>query len=119
MTIGALELQRLRDEAETWMTSVVRIKRPARVNDGKGGQTTTYPVIETTIGRISRTSGGREGRIGDRLIAEVSTALTLPAGTDIRAADRAEVDGRDFEVTEVPPPPTIEITRKAALKETK
>lgn len=70
-------------------------------DDGGGGASFSETAGAAVICRLDALGGG-EGERADRLSDRSTHLLTLPAGTDIAAADTFQITGRGtFEVTAV------------------
>ena len=73
----------------------------AAVDDGGGGASFSETASASVICRLD-SLGGSEGERADRLSDRSTHLLTLPAGTDVAAADTFQISGRGtFEVTAV------------------
>lgn len=93
------ELAAMRAQQALAMPDTVTIQRPARVDDGAGGQTETWSTVATVGGRLSvETRQVREGQAGGKQTALAYYRVTLPAGTDVLARDRLVIGARTFEV---------------------
>jgi head-tail adaptor len=95
-TADIASLRALQEEA---MPDSGVISRPPGTSDGRGGTTTTtYTVIGTVPVRVSPSGSFQQVIAGGRVAAKGDYLLTMPYGTDARAADRVAVSGRTFEV---------------------
>lgn len=76
------------------------IQQRVSVDDAGGGVTQTWTVTETGVPcRIAPLSGTR-GMTAERIDERSTHTVTVPAGTDITAADRFDIDDRGtYEVT--------------------
>ena len=69
------------------------IHRPTRSGDGKGGQTETFALSSTVMGRLSPLSAAQTPRaMQERGI--VALRFATPSGTDIKPGDEVRKGGR-------------------------
>lgn len=104
--INASQMARMRQTAQKWMTDQVQIERRTRTQSTTTGHPEdAYAVVATVAGRFKPSTetrsevaetpvGGREGVLSYWL-------FELPAGTDVRNADRLICKGRKYEVNGV------------------
>jgi SPP1 family predicted phage head-tail adaptor len=69
-------------------------------SDGGGGYTETFTASGTVSCRVAPASGG-EMQEGDRIIADSTHIITLPAETTVETDDRIVVAGVTYNVTAV------------------
>jgi len=99
--IPADELAAIRAEVNLLLNETVVISRLTQSDNGAGGFTESWAAAGTVTGRIGPLDKqGREGLVGDRLAGRFGYTVTLPATTDVRAADRLTVGTRVFEVVQ-------------------
>lgn len=78
------------------------ILRSTTTPDGAGGHRTSYAVLRTVTCRMSAAGGRDADLLAGRLSnGQSAWRITVPAQTDVTAADRVAVDGRTFEVLQV------------------
>jgi SPP1 family predicted phage head-tail adaptor len=104
--LTAGELAAMRTTQQQTLVEACTIVRRTLVSDGAGGQTST----ETSVSSLCRLAPSNN-QPQDRMVAgaqqdQVLWRITLPDGTDVRAADRIDVGARSFEVKGVYGPHT-------------
>ncbi len=120
--------QRARARSVERLSSVLfdqtaQIVRPTSASDGMGGETTTYPPLETIPTVPCRVTPGdllprEELGSGPRLSVVQHWILSFPAGTDVQSEDRIVVGGsRTFEVIAQMGPRSDEVRRRVACVE--
>lgn len=97
--VTARQLSRIQAAVNTLLTGAGTIVRPILTQSAKGGWVETGTTRTAVAARLDSilvfTSDGEEGA---RLASTTGYQLSVPAGTDIRASDRFEMDGRSFDV---------------------
>lgn len=96
--LTASELASMRTTQQQTLVEACTIVRRTLVSDGAGGQTST----ETSVSSLCRVAPSNN-MPADRMLAgaqqdQVLWRITLPAGVDVRSADRIDVGARSFEV---------------------
>lgn len=100
--LTADELAAMRATVEDALPDTAQVQRRTLVSDGAGGYTESWSTVATVACRVAR--GGQlpqERVIAERLTTTSIWTLTLPALTDVTAADRIVVASRTFEVVDV------------------
>jgi SPP1 family predicted phage head-tail adaptor len=114
--ISTGDLAAMRGTLTASLPDTAVIKRDTQVSDSAGGYTVTTVDLATVACRVAP-STGREQSIAGRLDAVGTWTLTLPAGTDVTAADRIAVGARTFEVVLPLAPRSWEIGRRIVCLE--
>jgi head-tail adaptor len=97
--LGATQISGMRATAALALPDTATISRVARASDSAGGWTETWSTVASGVAcRLMSTQNLGEGRAVGTQQATSEWMLTLPLGTDIRAADRVVVASRTFEV---------------------
>jgi hypothetical protein len=116
--ISPEEVAAIQTDAVAQLLDTGRILRYSKESDGAGGQDETWtpgPELSCSIAPIGRT-GGAAGTPGARL-NEASTHITAwPAGTEVSAADRAEVNGVTYSITALREFGALNATRRVEVK---
>lgn len=121
--LSAGQVDAMRRVAVQALPDLATIQRRTRTSDGGGGSTEQWADVATVAARITPVGGGEVGTvsgtstIGGRVIATTTHIVTLPAGTDVLAADQLVVDGTTYEVTLVRKHGEWEITRRVEVRE--
>lgn len=116
--LSTADLAALRAEFNQSLPDTAQVQRVTRQSDGAGGSTETWTTIATVACRVSPMGNlPVERAIADRLTGVQFWAVTLPAATDITAADRIVSGGRTFEVVGVLAPRTWELARRVVCTE--
>jgi hypothetical protein len=105
--IGATTLADLRTRAEAMLGDTCTITRPGSpTTDAVGGETTTFATVASGVACLLRPAGaGDERVVGGGTTAVATWVVRLPAGTDVRAADRITTTvGAETRTLEVLPP---------------
>ena len=98
--LGATQISGMRATAALALPDTATISRVARASDSAGGWTETWSTVASGVAcRLMSTQKLGEGPAGGTQQAAAEWVLTLPLGTDLRAADRIVVASRTFEVT--------------------
>lgn len=95
--LAAADIIQMRDAITAALPDTCTILRIAREPDGAGGFSETASTVAEASCRTAP-AGQNEAEIGARLGVAALWALTLPAGIDIREADRVVCKGRTWEV---------------------
>ena len=95
--LPAADVLALREAITASLPDSCTVRRVTRTPDGAGGCSETESTVAETRCRAAP-AGQNEAEIGARLGVAALWALTLPAGTDIREADRIVCRGRTWEV---------------------
>lgn len=86
----------------TYRAKAVQIRRAVTVSDGAGGRTAAWSTVGTVDGRVDRAaSQERSDEVEGRSAIRTRAVVWLPAGTDVRQADRLLVDGVTWEVQSI------------------
>lgn len=100
--LGSGRLTWMRGQAEQFQTDTAEIMRTTLVTNAAGGQTETETVVATVPCRLQEQRAasviGQERAEGGRVVAVTEWRAFLPAGTDVRPADRLLVNGTRYEV---------------------
>ncbi len=97
--LSATQITSMRATEALALPDTATISRVARASDGAGGWTETWSTVASGVAcRLMSTQGLAEGPAAGTQQAAADWALTLPLGTDLRAADRVVVASRTFEV---------------------
>lgn len=93
VSITAIELAAMRDQAESLMPDSCVVKRTTNVSDGQGGTTTTTATAGTYA--CNGASGphmrmAAEAVIAGQVTPEGAIFISLPWDADVREADRIE-----------------------------
>lgn len=97
---SAAELADLQDLAVSVMPDTAQVQRPTVTDDGAGGSTAAYAAVGGPVPcllgarNLTASEAPTAGRLGITTLWDVQ----VPAGTDVRAADRLSISGRTFEV---------------------
>lgn len=92
-----VDILAMREAITASLGDACTILRVTRTPDGAGGFSEAESAVAETRCRTAP-AGQHEAEIGARLGVAALWALTLPAGTDIREADRIICRGRTWEV---------------------
>lgn len=111
------QIASMRTTLERTLPDTAVVSRPTNVSDGAGGWTQTWATVATVACRVAVPSGG-EVVIAGKLDAVGTWTITLPALTDVAAADRIAVGARTFEVSLVLRPRSWELSRRVLCTET-
>lgn len=95
--LAAADIIQMRDAITATLPDTCTILRIALEPDGAGGFSEAAATVAETRCRTAP-AGQNEAEIGARLGVAALWALTLPAGTDIREADRIVCRSRAWEV---------------------
>lgn len=89
------------------------VLRAARVSDGEGGSTTTYPTYLTNVPCAVSLLGSaaEESVVGEAVRAVAQYVVRVPVGTDVGSDDRVVVGTHTYEVVEA-----LERTYDAVLR---
>lgn len=117
LLLSDADIASMRATLERTLPDSAVIKRDTQVPDGAGGYTVTTATVATVACRVSMASG-RELDVAGRLSAVGTWTVTLPALTDVKAADRIEIGSRVLEVTLPLRPRSWELSRRVFCTET-
>lgn len=98
------------------LVHALEIRRPTRTADGRGGYLEAMRAIALVRGRVSQASE-RDLRLAGMERAEVTHAVYLESGTDIRIGDRIGFETREFVVKVPNLTPSIAVYRKTLCLE--
>ena len=118
--LSTSDLAAMRTTLEVSLPESVGIGRRSQASDGAGGYTDTWSTVASVAGRVS--PGGltpQERAIAERLVGVQTWTITLPALTDVRAADRLIVGSRTLEVVGVLAPRSYELCTRCVCVEIK
>lgn len=116
--VTTAELAAMRATLTETLPLTAVIQRVTRTSDGMGGGSAAWNAAGTAQCRVG--PGGtqpEEKLIADRLAGVTAWTVTLPAETDVAAADRIIVGSRTFEVEGVLAPRSWEIGRRVVCRE--
>jgi head-tail adaptor len=117
LLLSDAQIASMRTTLERTLPDTAVIQRPTQVSDGGGGYTETWPTVATVACRVAQPSGG-EQVIADKLDAVGTWTITLPALTDVAAADKIMVGSRIFMVALPLRPRSWELSRRVLVTET-
>lgn len=94
------DLAAMRAQALELMPDTAVIVRPTYGADGQGGRTETGTTTVATVAcrLMPATQNQRERQLAERIGSDFDWLITLPYGSDVRAADRLTIGTRSFEV---------------------
>lgn len=119
--LSAEEIAAMQAVADEALPDTCTIERRSLAADGGGGWSESWAQVGGTIPcRIAKDAGTTsqaEREQGDRDTSTVYWKITLPEGTDIKAADRILSAGRIFEIDSVDAPISWEISRRVSALE--
>lgn len=98
--LSAADLASMRATAEQALPGTAVVYGGTLVSDGGGGWDETFTAAGTVACRVAPASGA-EREEGDRVTAESTHIITLPAGTSVETDDRIDVAGVTYNVTNV------------------
>ncbi|MFN8533850.1 MAG: head-tail adaptor protein [Dehalococcoidia bacterium] len=113
MTFSALDLAQLAGLVDAALPESATVQRRTPADDGRGGQSVSWPTALATVCRIAGLSAN-DRQIADKLGVEASATLVFAAGSDVRASDRVVAGGVTWTVLAVEAPTSYE-TRRVAL----
>ena len=117
LLLTGAEIADMRSTLNRTLPDTAVISRPTQVVDAAGGFTQTWATVATVACRVAVASGG-EQVIAGKLDAVGTWTITLPALTDVAAADRIAVGSRTFEVGLPLRPRSWELSRRVLVTET-
>lgn len=88
----------LREAVLAELTDACTIERPARTADGLGGWSEAWSLVAEDVPCRLEQGTGEETVDADRIGARAACTLHVPAGTDLRLADRVTIDSGIFDV---------------------
>ncbi len=94
------DLASMRATAERALPGTAVIHGGTLASDGGGGYTETFTAAGTVSCRVAP-AGGSEITEGERIMADSTHVITLPAGTTVETDDRIVVAGFTYNVTAV------------------
>lgn len=95
--ITSTELTWMRAAQEDAMPDTATITRRTHTSDGAGGSTST-PSTSSAACRLMPAGTGTEELVAQGIEVKNGRIIAWPHGTDIRAADRVTIGGREFEI---------------------
>jgi head-tail adaptor len=116
--LTATDLDAMRSTLDESLPDTAQVGRQALVSDDAGGFSESWSVVATVACRVS--PGGllpQERAVAERMGVVSSWVVTLPALTDVRAADRLVVGTRTFEVVAPLGPRSYEVSRRVVCSE--
>jgi len=94
-----LDLTKMQQTQEAYMSETVYIQSRTRTSDGAGGWSESWSTLATTRGRIGLLSWQpSEEEIAGRVQNRQKYIVTLPAGTELTEQNRLQINGRQFEI---------------------
>lgn len=119
MTLRAPELQRLRADANRWLSDTCRVERPDPSTDDTGGKQPTWTLIAvdgTPIRLAPPTRAPGATTVGERISTTELLTATLPASVAVQEGDRITMaDGRRYDVIGSDTDNTIDVTRRVEI----
>jgi SPP1 family predicted phage head-tail adaptor len=98
--------------AARYLTDTCVIERATRTRDSLGGTTATWTTLATVPCAIApRNLQPSEQVLAGRLGSRTAWTVRLPAGQDVKPADRLSINGLPYEVVDALGPRTIEVLR--------
>lgn len=107
MSLTDADLAAARVPFMDWLDATARIHRYSSASDGGGGYTAVWtPDADTLPARVAPlgmggSGGGERTPAGDRTDDQGTVVITLPAETALTDADRIDVDGTMYEITNI------------------
>ena len=98
MTLTAGELAQARADAASLLSDSCVISRPTFTPNDSGGGSNSYNSVATVACRLGPLTSAETQRAGANDV-QTDVAISMPAATDIRGADRIVTGGRTYEVT--------------------
>ncbi len=92
------DVRRIRQTVTENLPGRAIIKRASDAHDGAGGFIRTYQTIGTTRCHVLIVSRPIEDQLTGQVKMVSSYSIVVPWDTDIRATDRVEVNGAEFEI---------------------
>jgi head-tail adaptor len=116
--LSAADLAAMRATLTESLPDTAQVQRATRASDGMGGFTETWTTVATVPCRLAPSDiTPVEQVVAERVTDRVLWTITLPAQTDVTAADRIVVGARVFEVVGVLSPRSHELcTRLVAVE---
>lgn len=111
---SALDLTQLQAVVTAALPESAVVQRRTATSDGRGGQTESWATVMTAPARIARLTA-RDQLVADKLGVAAEATLVLPAGADVRFADRVLAGGASWTVLAVLAPTSYETRRTALL----
>ena len=100
--IPTRELDRIREDAKSYLQSVCDIARRASVSDGGGSFEDSWSIYARKVPcRLSATSGPR-GESAGRVPADGAHRFWIPVDQPVRLSDHIYHEGRKWEITNLP-----------------
>lgn len=98
--LSSADIASMRATAEQALPGTAVITSGTLTSDGGGGYTEAFTAAGTVACRVAPASG-TEREEGDRISADSTHVITLPAATTVETDDRIEVAGVTYNVTAV------------------
>jgi len=111
--LSARDIACLAADVATVQPDSITLTRASAASDGLGGRTNTFSTVATYAARVAPVSTQQaEEEVGARLKDGMYYRISLPAGTDVRTADRIVYGTLTLSVEAVMSPGTLEVERK-------
>lgn len=113
------EIAQMRDTIEQTLPSTAVILRATTTRDARGGVVPTWGTASSVACRWSplQSESSAELDQSERIVALRSRMVTVPAGTDVTAADRVSIGGTVLEVMGVRSPRDYELSCRVECAE--
>lgn len=116
--LSTADLDAMRSTLNQSLPDTAQVQRVTRTSDGMGGFTETWATVATVACRVSPSGNTPTEQVAaERVQDHVLWTLTLPAETDVTAADLIVVGSRTFEVVGVLAPRSYEIATRVVAVE--
>ena len=117
--ISDAELEAMRATLDESLPDSCQIRRATLASDGAGNMVPTWATVATVACRKSPSGNTpAERAVAERVASENPWTVTLPAGTDVRPADRLLIGSDTLEVV-APIARSWEISRRVVCVEVK
>src|SRR5262249_59535373 len=117
------QLNRLRDIGKRALPDTAIILRRTLVDDGNGGQESTYASVGTAACRISFAGSKSEPALkdrqqGGRITPQQEWIVTLAHDANVLETDRLQINGETYEIISSMRRRSWEITKRFLVKQT-
>lgn len=112
------EIATYRDAFNELLSDSCVIERLSTTSDGQGGSTSSWSAVGTALCTVSplKTASGAPV-VGDQVSEAADRIVTLPAETDVRAADQLVIASGTYTVSEMREPRTYEFVRRVEVRQ--
>ena len=116
--LDSAELATYRDAFNELLSDSCVIQRLVTASDGQGGSTSAWSAVGTALCNVSplKTASGSPV-VGEQVTEVADRIVTLPAETDVRAADQLSIAGSTYTVSELREPRTYEFVRRVEARQ--